>query len=195
MGENAAPARRRVAGLLGVVALAGALTACGAGERADARQAGAVGTSPYRFALPAPTGPYAIGTTELHLVDRSRPDPWAKGRTRELMVSVWYPARRTAGPRAPYMRPGAAARFDQGASQLLGIKPGSIDWAGVATHAASSAPATGRNHPVVLYSPGFGVERTRGTVLVEELASRGYAVVTMDHTYETADVEFPGGRV
>jgi pimeloyl-ACP methyl ester carboxylesterase len=31
-------------------------------------------------------------------------------------------------------------------------------------------------------------------VLVEDLASRGYVVVTVDHTHETA-VEFPGGRL
>ncbi|MFD0855418.1 alpha/beta hydrolase family protein, partial [Actinomadura adrarensis] len=42
---------------------------------------------------------------------------------------------------------------------------------------------------------GFGVPRALGTVLAEDLVARGYVVVTMDHTYETAPVEFPGGRV
>jgi predicted dienelactone hydrolase len=32
-------------------------------------------------------------------------------------------------------------------------------------------------------------------MLVEELASRGFVVVTVDHTYEAPEVEFPGGRV
>ena len=31
--------------------------------------------------------------------------------------------------------------------------------------------------------------------MVAELASRGYVVVTVDHTYEVAGVEFPGGRL
>ena len=26
--------------------------------------------------LPGPTGPYPVGTTSLHLIDRSRPNPW-----------------------------------------------------------------------------------------------------------------------
>ena len=43
----------------------------------------------------APTGPYAIGTVQLHLVDHSRRDPWTR-RPRELMVSVWYPAAMSA---------------------------------------------------------------------------------------------------
>jgi hypothetical protein len=48
---------------------------------------------------------------------------------------------------------------------------------------------------VVLYSPGSGDPRTWGTVLVEELASRGYVVVTIDHTYESPGVRFPDGKV
>ncbi|WP_431935441.1 hypothetical protein [Micromonospora sp. RP3T] len=35
-----------------------------------------------------------MGTVDLHLVDRSRADPWtASPVDRELMVSLWYPAR------------------------------------------------------------------------------------------------------
>jgi dienelactone hydrolase len=30
---------------------------------------------------------------------------------------------------------------------------------------------------------------------VQDLASRGYVVITIDHTYEASEVEFPGGRV
>jgi hypothetical protein len=48
---------------------------------------------------------------------------------------------------------------------------------------------------VVLYSPGAADPRTWGTVLVEELASRGYVVVTIDNTYESPGVEFPDGSV
>jgi hypothetical protein len=31
--------------------------------------------------------------------------------------------------------------------------------------------------------------------VVQDLASRGYIVITIDHTYEASEVEFPGGRV
>ena len=48
---------------------------------------------PVRVDLPAPTGRYKLGTTELHLIDRKRNDPTAPGGKRELMVSIWYPAR------------------------------------------------------------------------------------------------------
>src|SRR5690349_20327267 len=80
------------AGLAGAPGLAG---------RASARPA----TGAPRMVLPAPTGPHRVGTVPLRLVDRSRPDPVAgPGHYRELMVSVWYPARDTARhPRAVWM--------------------------------------------------------------------------------------------
>ncbi|MFB4317761.1 alpha/beta hydrolase family protein [Actinomadura sp. 21ATH] len=170
--------------------------ACGTSTGPAALSAAAGPAGAAGFTLPEPTGRQPIGTTELHLVDHGRTDPWVEGRTRELMVSVWYPARRTAAARtAPYLRPGVAGLLDR--SGALGIfKPGEVDWAGARTHAAESAPAAGGGaRPVVLYSPGFGVPRALGTTLAEELVSRGYVVVTMDHTYESGPVEFPGGRV
>jgi Platelet-activating factor acetylhydrolase, isoform II len=47
----------------------------------------------------------------------------------------------------------------------------------------------------VLFSPGYGINREQGTALVQDLASHGYVVVTISHTYESAQVQFPGGRV
>lgn len=151
-----------------------------------------------RFALPEPTGRYAVGNTKIHLVDPDRTDPWLEGEPRELMVSVWYPAEDVADrPLAPYMKPEAAAHFERSTLGSIGLKPEEVDLKGVRTHAFSGAPvdvSQGRR-PVVLYSPGGGLPRTVGTVLVEDLASRGYVVVTIDHTYEASEVEFTGGRL
>ncbi|AWS49134.1 lipase [Streptosporangium sp. 'caverna'] len=155
-----------------------------------------IGPKAFRFALPEPSGPYAVGTVELHLVDRDRPDPWVAGRSRELMVSVWYPAKRGGGDRAPYLSPPLADYLDGLTVAQLGLEEGQVDAAEVMTHARIGAPLRDRrDRPVVLYSPGGGNPRHLGTTLVEDLASRGYVVVTMDHTYETPAVEFPGGRV
>jgi hypothetical protein len=65
------------------------------------------------------------------------------------------------------------------------------------THARLGAPAkySKRPYPVVLYSPSGLEGREVGTALVEDLASRGYVVVTLSHTYESREVEFRGGRV
>jgi dienelactone hydrolase len=151
-----------------------------------------------RLRLPEPTGPLTIGTVSLRLVDRTRRDPWMPSLPyRELMISVWYPALAPGrGQRlAPYMESGAARAFDAQAPH--GIPSGTVDWAGTHTHAYREAPADprGGRRPVVLYSPGAGDPRSWGTVLVEELAGRGYVVVTVDHTYESPGVQFPDGSV
>ncbi|MQY07473.1 alpha/beta hydrolase family protein [Actinomadura macrotermitis] len=147
--------------------------------------------------LPAPTGRYPVGTLPLRLVDRSRHDSLRPSRPyRELMVSLWYPARGPReGPAAPQMPARAAADFDRNTASDLGIAPGRVDWAATRTHARTAVPARRGRRPVIVYSPGLDGPRTLGTVLVEDLASRGYVVVAVDHTYQPDQVEFPGGRV
>ncbi|MEV7283160.1 lipase [Streptomyces sp. NPDC093252] len=148
---------------------------------------------PLRLTLPAPTGRHPVGTHTLRLVDRSRRDPWVPSRpVREFMAQIWYPAARPPGrARAPWMTPAAARHF-----QASGVLP-----AGYVTlpdsHAGRDLPARtlGGARPVILYSHGHGQHRTSGLSLVEDLASHGYVVVTLDHTYDAGQVEFPGGRV
>ncbi|MFD7663022.1 alpha/beta hydrolase family protein [Streptomyces sp. NPDC059788] len=194
-----------VAGLVAVAAVAVpgcAPSGAGVAETGarGAAQAGAHGTAPARMTLPAPTGPYKVGTTSLHLVDGSRRDPWVADRpNRELMVSVRYPARATGShPPAPQMLPGEAAAFDAWNNFLPDIPKGTADWAATRTHAHQDAPLArhgGHGFPVILYSPGAADPRTLGSTLCDELASRGYVVVGIDHTYEAPGVQFPDGRV
>ena len=155
-----------------------------------------------RLTLPAPTGPYPPGTVALHLTDYSRRNPWAASPPyRELMVSIWYPAGEVARyPLSPQMPAGAAAHYGSPAGYgWLGyhVPPATVDWAATVTSGHAGAPLAARTGrlPVVLYSPGGGEPRTWGTIVVQDLASRGYIVVAMDHTYEASEVEFPGGRV
>jgi predicted dienelactone hydrolase len=171
------------------IAAAIAVAALGLGGASGIAQASPAPTRAV-VGLPAPTGPHRIGTMSMELVNRSQPDPWTSG-PRALMVSVWYPARDVAKyPLARQMQPGAAAGFDQ--SNTTSVPAGTVNWAATKTHAHVGAPAQRGAHPVVLYSPGVGDPRTWGTTLVEELASRGYVVVTIDHPGETF-VQFPDG--
>src|SRR4051794_10345745 len=76
-----------------------------------APQAGPRADGLARLILPAPTGPYPVGTVDLHLIDHSRANPWtATAPYRELMVSLWYPAIDVGRiPKTAHMLPGAAA--------------------------------------------------------------------------------------
>ncbi|MGK5553799.1 alpha/beta hydrolase family protein [Actinomadura kijaniata] len=183
---------RRVIATVLTVCLASAAGACTHPPASESKAAlpGAGGTA----VLPRPTGPSAVGRTTLHLVDKTRRDPWTPAAAaRELMVSLYYPARPgTGGPAAPYMTIQEARLLLQRKAPKAAGAANTISR--LATHARSDAePASGR-FPMVLLSPGFTLPRTTLTGLSEDLASRGYVVVAMDHTYETAGVTFPDGR-
>ncbi|MFI0981162.1 alpha/beta hydrolase family protein [Streptomyces sp. NPDC021093] len=148
-----------------------------------------------RLQLPAPTGKFSVGRKDLHLVDRNRTDPWVPAAgARELMVSLYYPARKGTGTAAsPYLKKEEARlllegirRADEFPAELL---------TGAGTNSRTDARPLGGKHPLVLLSPGFTLHRSTLTGLAEELASRGYVVATMDHAYESFGTEFPGGRV
>ena len=154
------------------------------------------GASPERtLCLPEPTGPCPDGTTSLHLTDTSRPDPWAAGVTaRELMVSLWYPAVPSDGRRARYMT-AAESELQLTSRGITGVPPGLLST--TRTNAISdAAPAgTARALPLVVLSPGFTNSRSALTALAEDLASHGYVVAGIDHTYESFGTAFPDGRV
>ncbi|MFF8986630.1 alpha/beta hydrolase family protein [Streptomyces globisporus] len=143
--------------------------------------------------MPRPGGRYAVGAQTLHLPDPSRHDPWAPLARRELMVSVYYPARPSRGASAAYMAQ-EEARLLLEARGLTGVVPAAA-LSGVKTHARVNArPAAGR-FPLVLLSPGFSMPRSTLTTLAKDLASRGYVVAAVDHAHESVGSAFPGGRV
>ncbi|MEV1083837.1 alpha/beta hydrolase [Streptomyces sp. NPDC050211] len=147
-----------------------------------------------RLELPRPTGQSAIGRDTLHLVDKTRPDPWVpEAGARELMVSLYYPARPGHGRTAPYMTTGEARAFLED-RDLAGTVPAET-LSGTRTHARPGArPAQGK-YPLVVLSPGFSVNRSTLTLLAEELASHGYVVASVDHAYESVGTAFPGNRL
>ncbi|MEU5431795.1 alpha/beta hydrolase [Streptomyces sp. NPDC020719] len=145
-----------------------------------------------QLTLPRPTGPHAVGRSTLDLVDTHRPDPWVPAAgPRRLMVSVFYPARPHTGAPATYMSTEEAALLLQRRAPGAGIPPATLS--GTRSWARTGArPAPGR-FPLVVLSPGFTLPRTTLTGLAEDLASRGYVVALVNHTYEDSGTTFPDG--
>ncbi|MGD0065323.1 MAG: alpha/beta hydrolase [Streptosporangiaceae bacterium] len=166
------------------------------GTSADAGAGSAGPARPGRTAyLLEPTGPCPVGTTSLWLTDVSRPDPWAAGvSARELMVSLWYPAAQSGGLRARYMTP-AESGLQLASRGITGVPQDVLST--VRSSAVSDAAPTGRHRalPLVVLSPGFTNSRSVLTALAEDLASHGYAVAGIEHTYESFATAFPDGRV
>ncbi|MBV9381394.1 MAG: lipase, partial [Streptosporangiaceae bacterium] len=137
--------------------------------------------------------PYRIGVVSLHLTDRSRTDPWVPGHeVRQLMISIWYPARDTGRyPLAPWLEPAAAAHFER----RQGVAPGLVRLPVTDGHVGAPVDRRCGGRPVVLFSPADRLDRSIDTAIVEDLASHGYIVVTIDHTHDSGEVEFPDGHV
>jgi dienelactone hydrolase len=138
------------------------------------------------FCLPKPTGPYPVGTSILYLKDATRIEDAAPGgnSARELAVQLWYPAQPSHNRLARYREPRE--------TDLL-----SSYQSAVATNSRMDAPVArvGGPFPIVLFNHAWRGRRTNDTFLTEELASRGYVVASIDHTYNARLVAFPDGRV
>lgn len=137
------------------------------------------------FELPAPNGPYQVGTQVRHFVDDSRREPASQTGARELMIQIWYPASASEGKQA--------ARYAEPATTTAS----SAQFALVKTHARVDAPLASAQprYPVLIYEPSWDGMRTENTALSEELASHGYIVVGLDHPYGSHAIVFPDGRI
>ncbi|MFB0551991.1 MAG: hypothetical protein ACETWQ_01650 [Phycisphaerae bacterium] len=159
------------------------------------------------FRLPEPTGQYPVGTMYLHVVDRTRPETFTPDESdcRELMIQVWYPAQPQSGAkRAPYLENAnlaspVLAEFAQAFSPTSRRLPSCIveHLSLVQTHAYLDAPISSAqsSYPVLLFSHGYLSLLGQNTVLMEELASHGYIIFSVGHTYEDAVTVFPDGRI
>ena len=151
--------------------------------------------------LPKPSGPYAVGVRTFELTDESRRGVLAAkpDEPRRLLVRVWYPAGDISGlkPR-PYFTPLEArtmGRVDR--SALLKFPPFFMDLRHVRTNSYEDAPLRpGSQHlPVVFYSHGYTSFLAQNTVLMEDLASHGYVVFSVQHTYDSTATLYPNGDV
>jgi len=138
--------------------------------------------------VPLPTGPYKVGTFSAKMSDPNRDDPYfANGRKRELLIRLWYPASLVQGYElAEYASPKVWLYL----SQITGVELPEIK-----TNSWRNAPVARGSHPLVLLTHGYTGTLTDYTFLAEDLASRGYVVASVAHTYESTVVEFPDGRL
>jgi dienelactone hydrolase len=151
------------------------------------------------FKLPKPTGIYDVGIKYFHLIDEKRNDPFLdrSPKKRELMVKVYYPAKKNnSKPYNHYFHNSPEliklfAKFynmpDFMFDHLNLIKTNSKDDLKISEKEQS--------YPVVLFSHGGGTTMEVQTSQSEDLASHGYIVVAIDHTYVSAATVFPDRTV
>jgi dienelactone hydrolase len=158
--------------------------------------ASAQGPAPAAFELPTPSGRFAVGTTSWRLTDRSRPETFGDaGERRQVEVIAWYPAARGRGPTAPYLREGLGEV--RPFAKLFGDETAFDKVQTVRTHAElDAAPAAApRRFPVLIFSHGYTGMPSSYTALMEDLASHGYAVLSVVHPYESGAATLADGRI
>ncbi|WP_440581572.1 alpha/beta hydrolase family protein [Streptomyces viridochromogenes] len=154
--------------------------------------------------FPAPSGPFAVGTSVVQWTDADRPEDATPDEDdrRTVVVQLWYPARKD--PAADAQRAAYLGRTDREAGTVsdaladyVGIPGFLLDGLPRArTHAVVDAPVAdgGGRFPVVLFSPGLGGVRTQNSAWAQELAGHGYVVAALDHPYDSAAVVLADGR-
>jgi predicted dienelactone hydrolase len=139
--------------------------------------------------LPRPTGPHPVGRVSFDWVDSARFDIYAGNpeARRELVVFVWYPASpQPAAEFAPYLPLPWAPNADFLGVTVAGLRSHAVTDAAVAADSAA--------YPVLLLSPS-GLTPLLLSAIAEELASQGFVVVGVNHTYESTVTAFADGRV
>ncbi len=135
-------------------------------------------------ALPRPEGPFGVGTTVRQWVDSTRlegftNDPYDQ---RRLDVYVWYPAAlRSARSPTPYVPNIDETELVMGADYAAHVR--NVRTNSTIEPALSRRPAL---FPVVVFSHGLGSLPMHYTVLAEELASQGYLVAAINHSFGSA---------
>jgi predicted dienelactone hydrolase len=125
-------------------------------------------------------GTYAVGVGTLDVTDKHRPDILATKEggpvaryDRTLTLEVWYPAALAAGQKA-------------GGEYRVITRDPAVD-ATLYGQAVRDAPRAKGPFPLVIISHGYPGNRFLMSHLGENLASKGYVVVSIDHKDSTYD--------
>jgi len=148
--------------------------------------------------IPRPSGPYPVGTRLYELTDESRREMYSgHDEPRRFMIQVWYPSEATAShERAPWMANAeiyapAIARYIEMPSFFLDH----LALVTVPAYQESDVAKSEGGFPVILFSHGWNGFNAQNTSQALELASHGFVVVGVQHTYGAVITVFPDGTV
>ena len=149
--------------------------------------------------MPAPDGPYKIGTAVYELFDDDRMEIYGPtpGSPRRIKFQIWYPADELAGgERTKWMIDGPEATT--GIPKMYGI-PGFLlhHTALVDSNSYEGVKISSKEEtfPLVIISHGWTGFMNLHSDLAEMLASYGYIAVSINHTYGAIVSVFVNGDV
>lgn len=149
--------------------------------------------------IPNPSGPYQIGASIYELNDTSRPELYSgRDETRRFMIQVWYPAEvKDTDQRAPWMA--NADLYAPAIATYINLPSFFLDHLALveipAYKDAAVASMSAGGFPLILFSHGWNGFNAQNAGEALELASRGYVVIGIQHTYGAVLTVFPDGTV
>jgi hypothetical protein len=145
------------------------------------------------FDLPQATGPYSVGTLDLNInLDREEVITADPTDTRSIMIKAWYPSKETGGKMDPYVDPAGRNGF----AQKYGLAPSMLNYLNkVETNVYRNISIANETFPVLIFSHGYNSKANGYYALLTELASQGYVVFAINHTYESTGSTFPDGTL
>lgn len=148
--------------------------------------------------IPTPSGDYQVGTKIFELNDTARKELFSgKDESRRFMIQVWYPANvKETDQRAPWMEhaeifaPTIAVYID-----LPSYFLNHLALVDIPAYKNSAVAQANEKFPVILFSHGWNGFNAQNAGQALDLASRGYVVIGIQHTYGAVVTVFPDGTV
>ncbi|HAV78179.1 MAG TPA: hypothetical protein DCX53_12595 [Anaerolineae bacterium] len=148
--------------------------------------------------IPSPSGPYQVGTRIYELTDMSRKEIYSsKDEARRFQIQVWYPADVSeTDQRAPWMS--NAEIYAPAIATYIDLPSFFLDHLALVNIPAfkeSKVTPTDAGYPIILFSHGWNGFNAQNTGQALELASHGYVVVGVQHTYGAVVTVFDDGTL
>jgi hypothetical protein len=148
--------------------------------------------------IPASNGPYQVGTRIYELTDASRQEIYSgRDEARRFQIQVWYPSEPSpSDERAPWMA--NAEIFAPAIATYIDMPPFFLDHLKLVRMPAykdSKVAPTAEGYPVILFSHGWNGFNAQNTGQAIQLASHGYVVVGVQHTYGAVVTVFSDGTI
>lgn len=145
--------------------------------------------------IPPLTGSHAVGRQEVIWTDPSRSEPNTQEH-RQTGLVVWYPAESGTGTPAPYV--GELDAIREGlieSGELSSFEVAGFRW--VRSHSLQGAAVDSSmdEYPLLVLSPGNATNVEFYGSLAEDLASRGYVVVGLNHPFQVTAMSLQDGSV
>ena len=143
------------------------------------------------FDIPKPTGSNFVGVRTFELTDSARLGVLdaASDQPRRILVRAWYPSGQAGESPMPYTTKAEQKVTFAGLAMQIGMPSFFFSHLPlVNTNGYENAPVIASDSPlpVVIFGHGYGSYLAQNTVLLEELASHGYLVISISHPYDAA---------